>query len=159
MSLDIDAAAVLNAVIKAPNVFKDVNADLTKFAYSVVLKQLKAKGANVARLRDIQRVIGQEAFILVIESVADDGKSLKTLLARFDKHCPELESAKAPWLRRRIIDLALGVVDPAGRPALSKTDSGKKKPPGSGRTRRTPAKRAISGKAFTATWDGKDRTE
>lgn len=159
MSIDIDAAAVLKAVIGAPRVFKDIDADLAKFAHAVVLKQLKAKGANAARLRDVYRVIGKDTFLLVIEAVPDDGKSLKSLAAKFDKHWPELDAAGAPALRKHLVDLALGAVDPAGKPGGSEKTKEPKKPAGAKAQKKRAARRAISFKAFTAAWDGKDRTE
>lgn len=159
MSIDIDAAAVLKAVIAAPEVFKDIDADLAKFAHGVVLKQLKAKGANASRLHDIYRVIGKDAFLLVIEAVPDDGKALKSLLAKFDKHWPELDAAAAPALRKHVADLAAGAVDPAGKPGGAAKDK-KPKAPSEAKGRKKPAaRRAISFTAFTAAWDGKDRTE
>ena len=90
MPLDIDGAAVLRAVVNAPDVFKDIQNDLNAFAHKIVVKQLKTKGTDVGRLRDVCRAVGEDNFRLIIDSLSDAGKSLSV---KIDKHNADLKTA------------------------------------------------------------------
>ncbi|MFL9826770.1 hypothetical protein [Rhodoplanes sp. SY1] len=154
MPLDIDGTAVLRAIADSPEVFKDVDKDLTEFAHKIVVKQLKAKGTTVEHVRAIYRVIGGESFGLIADSLPDGGKAI---LAKVDKHNSDLGSADKARLREHLVGLARGVVDATAKQvARSKTVRTKQAAEGKAKA---PAKRAISAKAYEATWDGKSREE
>ncbi|MBI5114452.1 MAG: hypothetical protein HZA68_21020 [Rhodovulum sp.] len=154
MSLDVDGAAVLKAIVESPTVFKGLDRDLSDFAHRMVVKQLKAKGANVSVLRAVRGAIGDDAFRHVVDGLTDGGKSI---LAKVDKHNPELDTAKPDWMRAHLVTLANGTSEPTAKPS-AKTKAVDKKQ-AAPKPRKQPPKRAISAKAFEAAWDGKNRDE
>ena len=154
MPLDIDGAAVLRAVVNAPDVFKDIQNDLNAFAHKVVVKQLKTKGTDVSRLRDVYRAVGEDNFRLIIDGLSDAGKSLSV---KIDKHNADLKTAGLDWLRMHLNELARGALEPTTKP--SRVTKPKKQASGPKEKPKSPAKRAISVKAFEAKWDGVNRDE
>ncbi|MDC7784859.1 hypothetical protein PQJ75_20135 [Rhodoplanes sp. TEM] len=156
MPLDIDGTAVLRAITNAPEIFKDVDKDLTEFAHKVVVKQLKAKGTTVDQIRSIYRVVGGENFGLIADSLPDGGKAI---LAKVDKHNPDLGAADTARLREHLVGLARGTIDAVAKQVGTQKASRTKQAAGRERKAKTPAKRAISAKAYEATWDGKNRDD
>jgi hypothetical protein len=121
----------------------------------MVVKQLKAKGTDIARVRGVCAAIGADNFSLIVDSLADSGRSL---LVKIDKYNPDVKSSDSPWLRKHLNELAQGSMEPVDRPPRN-TKSTKKQISGSAQKRKPSTKRAISIKAFETKWDGKSRDD
>ena len=106
MSIALDSFEVLHAIGKHADLFKPVRVEVDKAARALVTKCLKAKTVGLEALRDLQRAIGNEPFELLVEGLKD--AELKSILARLDKHHPELKSASASWRRQHLLALATG---------------------------------------------------
>ena len=114
MSIALDSFDVLRAIGKHADLFKPVRAEVDKAARALVVKCLKAKAVGLDALRDIHGALGAEPFELLVEGLKDT--ELKSILARLDKHHPELKTANAAWRRQHLLALATGEA-PASPPA------------------------------------------
>ena len=106
MSIALDSFDVLRAIGKHAEIFKPVRTDVDKAARALVVKCLKAKAVGLDALRDINGALGAEPFGLLVEGLKD--AELKSILARLDKHHPELKTASASWRRQHLLALANG---------------------------------------------------
>lgn len=78
-------------------------------------------------MRDIYRVIGGEAFVLILDYQTDSASA--ALVKKLDKDNPEVKTASPVWCRKRLADLASGASAPAEKPAKPKP-APKKEPKG-----------------------------
>ncbi|MBI1204240.1 MAG: hypothetical protein GC182_17200 [Rhodopseudomonas sp.] len=113
MALDLDAFAVLRAIGAHAALFGDAKADAAKAARALVVKQIKAKGTDLAALRALRKALGEESFALVVDGLKD--AELKTLVARVDKENPEAKTASPAWRRRHLMALVTGAAEPAAK--------------------------------------------
>ncbi len=123
MAIDIDGIAVLRAIAATPRIFPDAATKINKFTREFVSDQLKSKTIDLERPREIYRAIGGEAFVLILDGLADSVSA--ALLKKLDKENPELKTASPGWCRKRLADLASGGGEPARKP-LKKELAGKK---------------------------------
>src|SRR5580704_15519341 len=114
MAIDIDGLAVLHAIAATPRIFPDAAAEINNFARKLVSGQLKPATTDLERLRDIYRVIGGEAFVLILDGQTDSASA--ALGKKLDKDNPDIKTAPPDWLRRRIVELASGAAEPAKKP-------------------------------------------
>lgn len=166
MAIDVDGFAVLRSIVDNPAIFSDITAEINKIARAFVATQLKARTANLARVRAVHGAIGGEAFALVLDGFTDP--AAVTLIKKLDKYHPELATASPAWRRQRIGELARGAAEPAPTPAprtrrrtstqrtVQSTPQTTTTPPGSTKPK---VVRALSSKAMAAKWDGKDRED
>ena len=115
MAIDIDGLAVLQAIAKLPQLFEDASSEINNFARKYLAGQLKPATINLERLRDIYRAIGGEAFVLILDGLADSASA--ALLKKLDKENPELKTASPLWCRKRLGELASGAAGPAEKPS------------------------------------------
>ncbi len=123
MPIDIDGIAVLRAIALSPKLFPDAAPEINNFARKYIGGQLKPAAMSLERLRDIYRAIGGEAFVLILDGIANSASA--ALLKKLDKENPELKTASPGWCRKRLADLASGGGEPARKP-LKKELAGKK---------------------------------
>ena len=71
---------------------------------------LKPATIHLERLRDIYRAISGEAFVLILDGVADLASA--ALLKKLDKENPELKTASPGWCRKRLAELASDAAEP-----------------------------------------------
>jgi hypothetical protein len=129
MALDLDGFAVLRSIAAHPGAFPDIAAATAHAARSLVTKQLNSKSTGLRSLRDIREALGVEAFNLVMDGIPDT--QIKSIVARLDKHHPELKAADARWRRLHVTALVDGSCEPATKP-IAKRRPGNKvaaKPP------------------------------
>jgi hypothetical protein len=148
MPIDIDGIAVLRAIALAPKHFPDAAPEINNFARKYLAGQLKPAKMSLERLRDVCRAIGGEAFVLILDGLADSASS--ALLKKLDKENPELKAASPVWCRKRLADLASGAAGPAEKPPKTP-----KKEPKSKKATLTPEQKEIAAglKARTITLD------
>jgi hypothetical protein len=113
MALEINGYAVLRNLGSHPETFSEVGEDVSKIAQKLVVKQIRARSTDLNSLRDICNVIGKEALSLILDGMAD--AQIKTLVAKHDKHHPELKTSNSAWRRRQARLLAEGSVEPAAK--------------------------------------------
>jgi hypothetical protein len=127
MAIDIDCIAVLRAIALAPNLFPDAAPEINKFTRKYLTGQLKSAAMSLERLRDIYRAIGGEAFVLMLDGLADSASA--TFLKKLDKENPELKTASPGWCRKRLANLASGAGEPARKPLKTpKNERARKNP-------------------------------
>lgn len=130
MALDLNGFAVLRSIGDHASSFRAISAEVNKAARTLVVKQLGAKTMTLASTRSLRRLIGEDAFVLVIEGMKD--AQVKALLTRLDKHHPDIKTETAKWRRERALDLAAGDAEPAEKakaaPKTAKSAKRKKKP-------------------------------
>lgn len=120
MAIDLDGFDVLGAVSRSASAFQDVRADVGKYARLLVVAQLK-KRPELVSVRAVNDALGAATFSLVVDGMKDT--EVKTLLAKLDKHHPELKTATSEWRRGHLRSLAAGAAEPAAKampPAKSK---------------------------------------
>jgi hypothetical protein len=111
MPLDMDGFRVFRGIAAHPAVFQDIAKEINAAARTLVIKQIRAKGTNLSRFREIYAALGAEAFNLAIDGLSD--AQVKSLLAKMDKHQPEMAFFTGEWGRRHIVALADGTVSAA----------------------------------------------
>jgi hypothetical protein len=111
MLLDMDGFRVLGSIAAHPAVFQDIAKEINAAARTLVVKQIKAKGTDLSRIREIYAALGVESFNLAIEGLPD--AQVKLLLRKLDKHNPDMVSFTGEWGRGHIVALADGTVPPA----------------------------------------------
>lgn len=111
MALDLNGFAVLRSIGDHASSFRAIGAEVNKAARALVVKQLGAKTMTLANARSLRKMIGEDAFVLVIEGMKD--AQVRSLLTKLDKHHPELKTETAKWRRERVMELAAGDAEPA----------------------------------------------
>jgi hypothetical protein len=125
MALDIDGFAVLRSIAAHPSAFASVATEAAKIARGLVVKQMKAKTSGLKSTRDVCTALGAEAFDIILDGLTDD--QIKSLVARLDKHHPDLKAANPQWRLQRMRALADGSAEPVEKPkATPKPPKGKK---------------------------------
>lgn len=114
MALDLNAFAVLRIVGEHASLFPDVRKEAGNAARALIVKQIKAKGTDLAALRALRHALGSENFGLVVDGMKDT--ELKTVASRLDKHNPDLKTANPAGRRRHLLALADGGAEPATKP-------------------------------------------
>src|SRR3546814_19459450 len=89
-SLDREGMAGRSAIAANPRVFASVQQDAAKYARTLVIKQLKAKNADLAMLREVTRALGRGLFPLILDAMTDP--EVKAVLGRSEEHTSELQS-------------------------------------------------------------------
>jgi hypothetical protein len=111
MPLDMDGFRVLGSIAAHPTAFQDIAKEINAVARTLVVKQIRAKGTNLSRFREIYAALGADALNLAIDGLPDT--QVKSLLGKLDKHNPEIASFTGDWGRRTILALADGTVSAA----------------------------------------------
>lgn len=114
MALEFDGFEAWRAVAESPDSFASLRADAAKSARAALVKYLKAKTSGLADLRRARKALGKQTFGLLIDGMKD--AEVKTLVARLDKHHPELKAANAAWRRQHVLQLIKGDVEPVPKP-------------------------------------------
>ena len=127
MALEIDGFVVFHSISSHRAAFTGIAPDLAAAARTLVVKLIKDKKTGLAALRDIRTALGAESFNLIADGMADS--QIKSVAANLDKHHPELKTSDAAWLRRHVLALADGSVEPTKRPkSAPKKEKAKKSP-------------------------------
>jgi len=111
MKIDIDGFAVLRSIAAHHRIFADVTPEAAKAARTLVLKQLKAKTADLKCLREIRKAVGTDSFELIADGMTDT--EVKSIISKLDKNHPELKQSDAQWRRHHMRALADGSIEPA----------------------------------------------
>jgi hypothetical protein len=114
MALEFDGFEAWRAVAESPDDFASLRAEAAKSARAALVKYLKARTTGLAELRGARKALGKQTFGLLIDGMKD--AEVKTLVARLDKHHPQLKAADAAWRRHHVMQLAKGDVEPALKP-------------------------------------------
>lgn len=148
MALEIDGFAVLRSILDERSAFPDISSDINKAARALVIKQLKAKGTTLAGMRRIGACLGNAAFKLIVDRLTD--AEAKSLLAKLDRHHPDLKTGTTGWRRRQILDLVAGTepVLKVGKARATRTKKSAQP--------QTKAKRPVGNTAMAAVWDGRN---
>ena len=125
MALDFNGFRAWQAVADNEELFSSLRAEASKSARAALTKFIKSKTIALSGLRDVRKVLGKETFGLLVDGMKDS--ELKTLVARLDKHHPDLKAATADWRRRHFIELVRGEAEPAEKRAPAKKSKAKKK--------------------------------
>ena len=104
MPLNLDGMAVLGAIVANRRLFTGVEPDAEKYARTLVIKQLKAKNADLTALREISRALGRGLFPLLIDAMTD--AEVKAVLGKVDKYHPDLKTETPAWRRSHLRALA-----------------------------------------------------
>src|SRR5262245_29514887 len=110
MALDIDGFAVLRGIAAEPNTFAGVAADAAKAARDLVVKQITAKSAGLESLRNVRKVLGAEAFTLILDGMKD--AQIKSVISKLDKNNPNLKGSSSDWQLNQLSELAKGSIEP-----------------------------------------------
>jgi len=120
MALEIDPFAVMRALAAHPAAFPDIRAEAAKAAGAfaeklrgLLVRQIRAKGATLATIRQMREALGAEPFALVADGLK--ASELKTLIAKFDRHHPGQKSADTAWRRGHLRALIEGTAEPAAK--------------------------------------------
>jgi hypothetical protein len=127
MALEPDAFAVFRGIGSHRTTFETISADIAKAARTLVVKLIKDKKTDLARLREIRKALGAESLNLIVDSMAD--AQIKTVVAKLDKHNVQFKTADAPSLRLHFLALADASVDPAEKQKSSSSGEKPGKPP------------------------------
>jgi hypothetical protein len=88
---------------------------------------MKAKTSGLKSMRDTCTALGADAFDLILDGLTDN--QIKLLVARVDKHHPELKAGSPEWRLQRIRALARGAAEPLADPkAAAKSTKVNKRP-------------------------------
>ncbi len=120
MALEFDGFEAWRAVAESPDNFASLRAEAAKSARAALVKYIKAKTTSLAELRRARKALGKQTFGLLIDGMKD--AEVKTLVARLDRHHPQLKAADAAWRRQHILQLVKGDIE-----ALPKPDKPAKK--------------------------------
>jgi hypothetical protein len=115
MSTNINGFQVLGAIAKNADVFEGISADATKAAKTLILKLMKAKSTNLARLREICSALGFASFGLIADELT--GTHITTLLTRLDRYRASNDTETVLQRRQHFYALANSTVEPAPKPA------------------------------------------
>ena len=114
MPLNLDGMAVLGAIVANRRLFTGVEPDAEKYARTLVIKQLKAKNADLTALREISRALGRGLFPLLIDAMTD--AEVKAVLGKVDKYHPDLKTETPAWRRSHLRALADGRIEATEKP-------------------------------------------
>lgn len=114
MALEFDGFDAWRAIADSPETFAGLRADAAKSARTALVKYLKTRTLGIPDLRSARKALGKDLFRLLVDGMKD--AELKTLLARLDKHHPELKTGDAAWRRQHFLLLVKGDVEPAPKP-------------------------------------------
>jgi hypothetical protein len=121
LALELDVAAAMRAITNHSEAFFVIRADVAKAAgafaarlRSLIAKQIKSSGADLKALQSLQKILGVEAFDIVVNDINDAG--IKTLVGKLDKHNAEAKTGTPEWRRRRFRALVNGSVGPKPAP-------------------------------------------
>jgi hypothetical protein len=112
---ELDPYAVLRAIGEHPEAFAEIDTAVAKAARDLILKQLKSKSLTIEDARVIREAIGPDAFDPIVEGLPAAG--LKSIVAKFDKHHPELKGSSPAWLRQHLGSLLGGTAGPTQKAA------------------------------------------
>lgn len=110
MAIDINGLAVLRLIVSDPEIFSDISAKMRDAAQKLVLEQLKAPSTNLGKIRGIYRLLGNDAFCIILEGMPTS--SVKQLAIRLDGNDISLKAATTSEQRKCITRFASGAVDP-----------------------------------------------
>lgn len=127
MSFELDTYAVLSVIGRNPDIFANLREDLVRAAPALVEKQLRACKGDVNGLRAVYRVLGEDLFIGVTESL--NARKVLALVRKFDKHNQALKESVTPaWAVARLHALASGAAEPLGPPPRQRKAAKRKDP-------------------------------
>jgi hypothetical protein len=115
---ELDPYAVLRAIGEHPEVFAEIDTAVAKAARDLILKQLKSKSLTIEDARVISDAIGPDAFDPIVEGLPAAG--LKSIVAKLDKHHPELKGSTPAWQRQHLRSLLGGTAEPTQKAAKPK---------------------------------------
>jgi hypothetical protein len=112
---ELDPYAVLRAIGEHPEVFAEIDTAIAKAARDLILKQLKSKSLTIEDARVISQAIGPGAVDSIVEGLPAAG--IKSIVAKLDKHHPELKGSTAAWQRQHLRSLLGGTAQPTQKAA------------------------------------------
>jgi hypothetical protein len=125
--LELDGFAVLREIGDHPEAFGGIGAVVAKVARELVVKRLKLKSLTVQEARAVRDAVGSDAFGAIIAGL--NTANLKSIVAKLDKHHPELKGSTAEWQRQHLTALLEGVAEPVQKSAKPKKAAAQPKAP------------------------------
>jgi hypothetical protein len=108
--LALDGFAVLRAIGAHPDAFSEIDAVVAKTARDLIAKRLNLKSLTAQDARTVRHALG-EPFDLIVDEM--NAANLKSLVAKLDKHNPDLKRSNPELHRRHLRALLNGTVEPA----------------------------------------------
>jgi hypothetical protein len=127
MALEFDGFDAWRSIADNPETFASMRADAAKTARATLTKHMKAKATGLAELRGVRKALGKKTFALLVDGMKD--AEVKSLVARLDRHHPDVKAADAAWRRQHLLDLVRGDIEPSAKPAKSATKTKALRPP------------------------------
>src|SRR3954465_13633246 len=115
---ELDPYAVLRAIGEHPEAFAEIDTAVAKAARVLFLKQLKSKSLTIEDARVVSEGVGPNAFDPIVEGLPAAG--LKSIVAKLDKHHPELKGSTPAWQRQHLRSLLGGMAEPTQKAAKPK---------------------------------------
>ncbi len=127
MAREFDGFEVWRAIADSPDIFTALRADAATSARTTLVKYLKTKALRIQHLRAARKALGKDLFRLLVDGMKD--AEMKALVARLDRHHPDMKASDPAWRRQHFLSLVKGDVEPAERPAkVAKTKKASPKP-------------------------------
>jgi hypothetical protein len=114
MSLTLDGFEVLRRIVMNSQAFPALRDDVTKTAEQFVKKQLNARTMTIETYRSLADALGETALLVALEGLKP--RQLVNLALRLDPYHTASRTDDSLFLRRHLIDLATGAVDPVHPP-------------------------------------------
>jgi hypothetical protein len=131
MPLELDGFAVLKNIGSHATAFVGIKSAASKAAHDLVTKQLKAKSMTIHEMREVADILGREPMSLILDGMSD--ANVKSIVAKLDKHHPDLKASDSRWRRSHLRALLEGGVEPSAKPKKpAKPGSGRAKAPEEG---------------------------
>jgi hypothetical protein len=125
--LELDGFAVLREIGDHPEAFGGMGAVIAKTARELVVKRLKLKSLTVEEARAVRDAVGPDVFGSIIAGL--NAANLKSVVARLDKHHPELKASTSEWQRQHLTALLDGIAEPLQKSAKPKKAAAQPKAP------------------------------
>lgn len=135
MAFDLDGLAVLAGMAARPDAFAGVETEAAKIARTLLTKLLKDKATTLSALRAMASALPEGTLAHVTDGMTE--VEVAGLLARLDRHSPDLKTADRQAKARLVASLIAGAAEPAeaqakGRKAAAPKAPTVKKAPSSG---------------------------
>ncbi len=114
---ELDGFAVLRTIGENSDAFGEIDAAVAKAARDLVIKRLKSKSLAVDDARSVREAVGYDLFDRIVEDMS--AAHLKSIVAKLDRHHPEMKGSSAQWQRQHLQTLLEGGAEPAQKAAKS----------------------------------------
>lgn len=144
MKVVLDSYDLLSRIGANRETFEGIDALVRRQASALLIAQLKHKGLDLERYRQVRSAIGAEAFELFMDTA--DEKVLKPIAKKIDPHSTLAKTGDAEELLPHLLHLAAGKVEPSPKPARHSQDAKAKRGAPRSATSETSGRHAITTK-------------